>query len=161
MPQAWSGRGCSPSEASSTISMTNDQWFQGSMVNDADDGLVNDQLLGRQSHSSPPLARVWNHFFGFQLRARNLTPFRTLKIHQIKPKMPQKPSPRPSQNASKTASHLTMPEILKKCNPSIRKPHFWRFQTLENRPKIDAKTPWKSALSWIPSWNPKKYDFWC
>ena len=26
--------------------------------------------------------------------------------------MPQKPSPRPSQNASKKASHLTMPEIL-------------------------------------------------
>ena len=35
-----------------------------------------------------------------------MTPFRTLKIHQIRPKIP-------SQNASKTASHLTMPEILK------------------------------------------------
>ena len=80
------------------------------MVNDADDGLVNDQLLGRQNHSSKV---PFCDFFGFQLRARNLTPFRTLKIHQIRPKMPQKPSPRPSQNASKTASHLTMPEILK------------------------------------------------
>ena len=39
--------------------------------------------------------------------------------------------------------------------------HFWRSQALENRPKIDAKTFSKSALCWIPSWNPKKYDFWC
>ena len=45
-----------------------------------------------------------------------MTPFRTLKIHHIRPKMPQKPSPRPSQNASKTASHLTMPEIQKNAN---------------------------------------------
>ena len=69
--------------------------------------------MGRQNHSPPPPSTLYNHFFGFQIRARNLTPFRTLKIHQIRPKMPQKPSPRPSQNASKTASHLTMPEILK------------------------------------------------
>ena len=84
---------------------------------------------------------------------------------------PQNP-PNQAQNASKTLPQ-TLPKRIqnsissynarnpKKCNPSIRKPHFWRFQTLENRPKIDAKTPWKSALSWIPSWNPQKYDFWC
>ena len=84
---------------------------------------------------------------------------------------PQNP-PNQAQNASKTVPQ-TLPKRIqnsissynarnpKKCNPSIRKPHFWRFQTLKNRPKIDAKTPWKPALSWIPSWNPKKYDFWC
>ena len=84
---------------------------------------------------------------------------------------PQNP-PNQAQNASKTLPQ-TLPKRIqnsissynarnpKKCNPSIRKPHFWRFQTLENRPKIDAKTPSKSALSWIPSWNPRKYDFWC
>ena len=32
---------------------------------------------------------------------------------RITERRPQKPSPRPSQNASKTASHLSMPEILK------------------------------------------------
>ena len=84
---------------------------------------------------------------------------------------PQNP-PNQAQNASKTLPQ-TLPKRIqnsissynarnpKKCNPSIRKPHFWRSQTLENRPKIDAKTPSKSALCWIPSWNPKKYDFWC
>ena len=52
-----------------------------------------------------------------------------------------------------------MSEILKKCNPPIRKPRFWRSQAFKIRPKIDAKTPSKSGLSWIPSWNPKKHVF--
>ena len=84
---------------------------------------------------------------------------------------PQNPA-KIAQKASKTLPQ-TRPKRLQNdvlcCNPrksKIMQPshvfaHFLRSQTLENRPKIDAKTPAKSALCWIPSWSPKKYDFWC
>ena len=108
-----------------------------------------------------PLLRPWNHFFGFQLRLQNSSPFQSPKIHPKSSKKLRKPSPTPSQNGSKIACYLTTPEILKKCTPPIRKPTFWRSLAFKNRRQIDAKTPSKSGLSWIPSWNPKKYHFWC
>ena len=73
----------------------------------------------------------------------------------------QKSSQNRGQNASKIASYLPTLEIFKKCNPPIRKPNFWRCRAFRNRFKIDAKTPSRSALCWMPSWNPKKCDFWC
>ena len=108
-----------------------------------------------------PLLRLWNHFFAFQLRLQNWTPFQSPKIHPKSSKKLRKPSPRPSQNGSKIACYLTTPDILKKCTPPIRKPNFWPSLAFKNRRKIDAKTPSKSVWSWIPSWNPKKYNFWC
>ena len=41
--EARSGRGWSPSEASSTMSTSNDEGFQRSTINVVDDGLVNDR----------------------------------------------------------------------------------------------------------------------
>ena len=41
----------------------------------------------------------------------------------------------------------------------VRKPHFCSCKAFRNRLKIDAKTPPQSVICWIPSWNPKKYDF--
>ena len=82
---------------------------------------------------------------------------------------PQNP-PKIAQKAPKTLPQ-TPPKRLQNdvlcCNPrksKIMQPshvfaHFLRSQTLQNRPKIDAKTFAKSALCWIPSWNPQKYDF--
>ena len=112
-------------------------------------------------YPSKPPSWPWNHFFGFQLRTKNLIRLESPEIHLTRPKTLPKLSPRPSQNVSKIASYLPTPEILKKCNPPIRKPHFWRSRPFKNRPQIDAKTPSKSASFWIPSWNLKKYDFWC
>ena len=77
---------------------------------------------GRLPVDSP--SRVWNHFFGFQLRLQNSSPFQSPKIHQKSSKKLRKPSPRPSQNGSKIACYLTTPDILKKCTPPIRKPNF-------------------------------------
>ena len=74
--------------------------------------------------SPPPPSRLWNHFFGFQLRLRNLICLQNPEIHSTRPKILPKLSPKPSQNVSKIASYLPTLEILKKCNPPIRKPHF-------------------------------------
>ena len=166
MPQARHGVIVFSSEASTTISIPNDQWFQYPMINDSNDGwsfIIHQFRASRHSGHPPPPppSRPWNHFFGFQLRLRNLISLQSPEIHLTRPKTLPKLSPRPSQNVSKIASYLPTPEILKKCNPPIRKPHFWRSRAFKNRPKIDAKTPSRSASSWIPSWNPEKHDFWC
>ena len=79
----------------------------------------------------------------------------------LTPKTLRKPSPKPSQNASQIASYVPTPEMFKNGTTMVRKPHFGSLLAFRNRLKIDAKTPSKSALSWIPSWNPKKYDFRC
>ena len=143
--------------------MINDFNTQWSMIPTMDDhsSFTNIRAARPTPHPpSPPPSRPWNHFFGFQLRLRNLICLQSLEIHLTRPKTLPKPSPRPSQNGSKIASYLPMPEILKKCNPPIRKPHFWRSRAFKNRLKIDAKTPSKSASFWIPSCNLKEYDFW-
>ena len=51
-------------------------------------------------------------------------PFQTSQSHPKSSKKLPKPSPRPSQNDYKTASHLALPEIFKKYKPPIRNPHF-------------------------------------
>ena len=77
---------------------------------------------------------------------------------KIQPKSPKK-LPKPSQNGSQIAYYVPTPEMFKNGTTMVRKPHFGSLLALRNRFKIDAKTPSKSALCWIPSWNPKKYDF--
>ena len=165
VPQARHGVIVFSSEASTTISIPNDQWFQYPMINDSNDGwsfIIHQFRAARpmSHHPSPPPSRLWNHFFGFQLRLRNLISLESPKIHLTRPKTLPKPSPRPSQNGSKIASYLPTLEILKKCNTPIRKPNFWRSQAFKNRPKIDATTLSKSASFWIPSCNLKEYNFW-
>ena len=63
--------------------------------------------------SRSPVSRIWNHFFGFQLRLQNWTPFQSPKIHPKSPKKLRKPSPRPLQNGSKTILILQTPKIKK------------------------------------------------
>ena len=57
-------------------------------------------------------------------------PFQASPSHQKSSKKLPKPSPRPSQNYFKTASHLATPEILKKIRPSHTKPSFLTFPSL-------------------------------
>ena len=121
-------------------------------------------IVIRAARPSPHLpatspSRPWNHFFGFQLRLQNWTPFQSPKIQLSTPKTLRKPSPKASQNSSQIASYVPTPEMFKNGTTMVRKPHFGSLLAFRNRLKIDAKTPSKSALCWIPSWNPQKYDF--
>ena len=93
--------------------------------------------------------------FGFKI-GRLSKPQNPAKIAQKAPKILPKTPPKRLQNDVLCCN----PRKSKIIQPSHVFAHFWRSQTLENRPKIDAKTPSKSALCWIPSWNPKKYDSW-
>ena len=57
---------------------------------------------------SPPPSRLWNHFFGFQLRLQNWTRFQYLKIQ---PKSLQNRFPDPSKTAPKRRLILQTPKI--------------------------------------------------
>ncbi len=70
-----------------------------------------------------PLACL-KSLFRLPTSASKLDAFSKPKNHQKSPKKLPKSVPRPLQNGSKTTSYVAKPEILKKCNPSIRKPHF-------------------------------------
>ena len=167
--EARSGRGWSPSEASSTMSTSNDQRCRRSTIQRSTISTINDQrcrrwagqrsLLGPTDPAVTSPSRSWNHFFAFQLRVQNWTRFESPKIHPKSSKKLRKPSPKPSQNGSQIASYVPTPEMFKNGTTMVRKPHFGSLLAFRNRLKIDAKTPSKSALCWIPSWNPKKYDF--
>ena len=97
--------------------------------------------------------------FRLPTSASKLDAFQNPKIQPKSPKKLRKPSPKPSQNGSQMVSYVPTPEMFKNGTTMVRKPHFGSLLAFRNRLKIDAKTPSKSALSWIPSWNPKKYDF--
>ena len=89
----------------------------------------------------PPLSRLWNHFFGFQLRLQNWTPFQSPKIHPKSSKKLRKPSPRPSQNAFQRAPYCPTPEMFKNGTTMIRKPHFASSHALRNRFKNRCQNP--------------------
>ena len=118
--EARSGRGWSPSEASSTMSTSNDQRCRRSTIQRSTISTIYDQrcrrwagqrsLLGPMNPPSDSPSRLWNHFFAFQLRVQNWTRFRSPKIQPKSPKKLRKPSPRPSQNGSRMTSYLANAE---------------------------------------------------
>ena len=84
----------------------------------------------RAARTSPRLPvtsplRPWNHFFGFQLRLQNWTPFKTPKSSQNRPKSSQNPAPDPSKTAPKRRLMLQPPKI--KNNATL--PRFCSFLT--------------------------------
>ena len=77
------------------------------------------------THSPTPPSCLWNHFFGFQLRLQNWTPFKTPKSSQNRPKSSQNPAPDPSKTAPKRRLMLQPPKI--KNNATL--PRFCSFLT--------------------------------
>ena len=84
--------------------------------------------------------------------------FKASESSQNRAKRFQNPPPDPSKTAPKRQIILQTPKINNNAT-LLRFAHFSHSQPLENRPKIGPKTPSKSALSWMPSWDAKKYDF--
>ena len=129
--EARSGRVWSPSEASSTMSTSNDRRYQRSTI------YINDlrsrmpmmdwsTIVIRAARPSPDLpSRPWNHFFAFQLRLQNWTPFKAPKSSQNRPKNSQNPAPDPSKTAPKQHLILQTPKI--KNNATL--PRFCSFLT--------------------------------
>ena len=99
---------------------------------------------------------LWNHFFGLQLRPRNLTLYKPpgLKSTQNRPK--SFPNP---QNGSKTTCHLAIPKILKKCTPPIRKFHFLTFPSPQKSFQNRCQNAFKIGFILDTLLESQKYDF--